>query len=281
MKRILFIFFLLQGLFSFSQTESNKIDEKGRKQGLWRKYDQYSYLIYQGYFKDDIPQGTFRYYYQGKDTALKALMTFRKNGKESFAILYHPNRKLMGTGKYVDQLKDSTWNYYDEEGRLISTDSYIKDKKHGLSKTYYPNGKVFAEINFKDGKKEGTWKEYFEDSKPKAEGFYTKDQMDGKTTYWYPNGKVAAQGLYRSGVRHMTWNYYKSDGTPESKEVYNMGKQLQGKAAEEFLKNQADAAKNTGKPDTKKTGTKTTGTKSEKKPGGGSAKKTGSTEKKS
>jgi antitoxin component YwqK of YwqJK toxin-antitoxin module len=236
-------------LTSFCQTaEENQVDSKGRKQGCWKKVDENNYVVYRGCFKDDQPQGTFRYYYPYKDTLIKAVMTFKNGGKESYATLYHVTGMLMGKGKYVNQLKDSVWNYFDEQGKLISTDVYVKDKKNGVCKTYYQNGKLYSETSYKNGMKDGVWKEFFEDGKTKAEGGYLKDKMEGKTTYYYPNAKVAAQGLYKGGLKHMTWVYYKADGKLESKDVHNNGTLLEGKAAEEFLKNSA-----AGKPQGEKT----------------------------
>ncbi len=239
---------------AFAQT--NQIDAKGRKQGKWIKYDENQSLVYSGTFKDDLPVGTFRYYYPYKDTLLRSIMVFKKGGKEAYATNFHMNGKIMAKGKYVNQQKDSVWQFYDEEGYSISTDVYKNDKKNGLSKVYYINGKVFSECMYKDDQKNGSFKEYFDDGKIKVEGQYTKDKQTGKFTYYYPDGKVAATGIFRDGLKHLIWNYNKSDGKPEPKEVYNMGKLLEGKAAEEFLKSQSNKPADNKKGTTKGTNPK-------------------------
>ena len=48
--------------FVFSQ-EINKVDSKGRKQGVWQKtYPNSRAIEYKGQFKDDKPVGTFYYF---------------------------------------------------------------------------------------------------------------------------------------------------------------------------------------------------------------------------
>ena len=42
----------------------NITDSKGLKQGEWRKVDANGKVIYEGRFKDNIPQGVFTYYYE-------------------------------------------------------------------------------------------------------------------------------------------------------------------------------------------------------------------------
>ena len=59
---VLFIFLLL--LSPILLLAQNVTDSKGMKQGEWRKLDANGKVIYEGQFKDNIPQGTFRYFYE-------------------------------------------------------------------------------------------------------------------------------------------------------------------------------------------------------------------------
>ena len=61
-----FLFFILIAIIpfsGFSQETFNIKDASGRKQGSWIKMDTAGRKIYEGQFKNDIPQGTFKYYY--------------------------------------------------------------------------------------------------------------------------------------------------------------------------------------------------------------------------
>lgn len=256
MRSFFLLSLLLTGAFAWAQ-QTNQIDAKGRKQGKWIKYDENNNLAYIGSFKDDLPQGTFRYYYPYKDTVLRSLMEFKKGGKEAYAINFHLNGKLMAKGRYINQKKDSLWHFYDEEGFTISSDLFKDDKKNGISKVFYPDGKLYSETMYKNDIKEGAIKEYFPDGTTKMEGAYWQDKPHGKFVYYYPSGKVAASGIYRNGLKHLIWNYTDVKGKPEPREVYNLGKQLEGKAADDFLKTQKAEPNNTN--NTPKTGTKNSG----------------------
>ena len=60
-KYIFFIFSVMISVSVFAQTQT---DASGRKQGYWKKVDEKTKkLIYEGLFKDDKPQGKFKYYY--------------------------------------------------------------------------------------------------------------------------------------------------------------------------------------------------------------------------
>ena len=117
MKKIkLIIAIVLTAGFAVGQ---NVTDAKGLKQGYWKKESgEKGKLIYEGLFKDDKPQGVFKYYYPF-DT-VKAIMDFKKDGAYAYAKLFHPTGKIMAKGKYIGEIKDSVWIYYDEGGTMVS-----------------------------------------------------------------------------------------------------------------------------------------------------------------
>ena len=55
---------------------------------------------------------------------------------------YYPGGKLKATGNYVNQKKDSVWNYYAENDSLIAREVYKSGLENGDWKIFYPNGKV-------------------------------------------------------------------------------------------------------------------------------------------
>jgi len=116
MKKILLLLFLLQVLFPFAQTT----DANGKKQGYWKKKDETgNHLLYEGEFKDNKPVGRFKYYYP--NDSVRAIMNFKQEGKVAYAKLFHSTGKRMGEGKYIQEIKDSVWTYYDESGTLLSS----------------------------------------------------------------------------------------------------------------------------------------------------------------
>ena len=84
-------------LFSVLTNAQTQTDASGKKQGYWRKKDDKSNkLIYEGLFKDNKPQGIFKYYYP-HDT-IKAIMNFKQDGKIAYSTMFHPSGKKMAYG---------------------------------------------------------------------------------------------------------------------------------------------------------------------------------------
>lgn len=244
----------------------NKTDPQGRKQGYWEKRDpKGNTLLYKGTFKDDKPQGLFTYYYPGTDS-VQTKSDFRQNGKTAYVqIFYLSTGKIKAKGKYTDEKKDSTWNFYDERGVLISAENYLKGQKHGPSKVFFADGKVSEEKNYKNGLADGPFKMYFNEKDVKAEGKYVNGEYDGLCAWYYPNGIPAAKGLYDKGKKKGVWLYKDKEGTITGKEVYDNGRQLtELEAAEYFKKNKQagdDKKENAGKTEGKQGATKNSGKK--------------------
>lgn len=233
MKNYLLVFFVFSAVVLDAQT----IDASGKKQGYWKKKDEKTgKLLYEGEFKDNKPVGTFKHYYSG-DTAKKAVTYYKDGGKIAYTSLYHQRTgKIMAKGKYINELKDSVWNFYDEAGVLISKDVYKLGKKEGKCLVFLPDGSLAEEKNFKNDVPEGPFKQYYDGKLVKGEGKYVNGKLDGKVSYYYPSGKFAATGIYKNGNKEGVWLYNESDGKLKDKELYRNGVQVKGKEAEEYFK---------------------------------------------
>ncbi len=239
MKKVILIFLsfaLLTPVFAQTRAE-NKTDAQGRKQGYWEKVDpKTGKIVYKGTFKDNKPQGLFTYYYPETDS-VHSKTDFRQDGKIAYVQLFHlVSGKIQAKGKYVNEEKDSTWNFYDERGNIISTEGYKAGKKDGPSKIFFPEGKVSEEKVYKNGKLNGPFKMYYDEKLVKAEGAYVNDNYDGLCAWYYPNGILASKGLYDKGTKKGFWIFKEKDGKVKSKEVWVDGKQLGPKEMEEYLK---------------------------------------------
>ncbi|MCC6180702.1 MAG: hypothetical protein IT237_02600 [Bacteroidia bacterium] len=223
---------LIFSLTAFSQTVT---DAQGLKQGYWKKKDEKSgKLIYEGFFKDNKPQGIFKYYYPF-DT-IKAIMNFKDDGKIAYSTMFHPNGKKMAYGKYIGENKDSVWTYYDETMVLISKESYVNGKKHGMEYVYFPDGVISEERSYKNGEQDGPYKLYYEKDLIKTEGSYSKGKIDGKNAYYFPNKVTAAVGYYKNGVKVGPWIYREKDGKVKEKELFKQnGQQASKKETDEFF----------------------------------------------
>lgn len=212
----------------------NKTDSLGRKQGYWKVYYPGSkHIEYEGIFKDDIPQGLFKYYYE-HDT-IKAKLDFKKNGKWAYATLYHWNGKIMGKGKYLEQKKDSVWEFYNQMGQLIHRENYLQGKRHGLSITYYDSGHIYQKIQYILDKKHGYFIEYFPNGKIKGMGYYKDDLAEGYFVYYAPNGTRVALITYEKGIRNGPTVIKEPDGKIKEKVLNKNGYPLPEKESEQYF----------------------------------------------
>lgn len=209
-------------------------DAGGKKQGYWKKKDDKNHLLYEGEFKDDKPVGKFKYYYP--NDSVRAIMTFKDEGRNAYARLFHMNGKRMAEGKYINkETKDSVWTYFDELGTLISRETYKSGKKNGTSYVYFPEGDISEQKNFKDDLQDGPFVDYFDAKNAKSRGTYVKGKLEGRVSYYYPNGVEVAAGFYKNGEKNGPWIYKTQSGKIREKELYKSGVLASQKETEAFF----------------------------------------------
>ncbi len=229
MKKIALLLLVLGvSSISFSQ-EYNFRDDSGLRQGKWRKFHVNSdKLFYVGQFKNDKPVGEFTYYYTSGKT--KGLMNYDDIGEHCKSKAYYENGRLMAKGNYFNQKKDSTWQYYTNEGLLKSEENWKNGVKHGEEIVYYvEDGSVLERLTWENGKKNGLWVQFFEKGVPKVKGIYLDDEFEGEMRYFFPDGKTEIKGKYINGLRDGTWYYYNKDGTIYLQILYAQGDVLKEK----------------------------------------------------
>jgi len=234
---------LLQSVCTLSLQAQNVTDAKGLKQGEWRKLNADGKLVYQGQFKDNVPQGTFTYYFE--DGKVRSKLTYSAAGKSATGINYHPNGKKMAEGEYLETKKNGIWKYYNDKEILSAEEYYERGKPAGIWKTYYDDSKLLEECPYQDGLKQGTCRQYFTDHSLKSEVNFVKGKLEGPALFYYPNGKTMLAGASKNDLREGTWTAYKENGEKENEIVYQAGvvinEKYYDKAREAELKNDVKA----------------------------------------
>lgn len=226
-----------------SLSAQNVTDAKGKKQGAWRKLDASGKVVYEGRFKDNIPQGVFTYYYD--DGKVRSELTHSPDGKSAASVSFHPNGKKMAEGLYVGTKKDGLWKYYNDLEIPSAEEFYQKCIPAGVWKTYYDDGKLLEECPYQNGLKEGVCKQYFTDGSKKSEVHFEKGKCEGSATFYYPNGNPIQAGQLHNDLKEGVWATYKENGEKESEIEYISGQvaneKYYDKAREEELKNEVKA----------------------------------------
>ena len=74
-----------------------------------------------------------------------------------------------------DGIKQGYWEYYHNNGKLLSKGSYINDKRDGYWESYWDTGEVGAKGSLINGKKDGIWEWYWNTGEIMSKELYAND----------------------------------------------------------------------------------------------------------
>lgn len=148
--------------------------------------------------------------------------------------IYYSNKKISSEGKMINNLRDSTWKYFSEDGVITEQinfkndkkdGKYVKyykdgktinvkgyhsnDKRSGVFEVYFDNGNASAIYTYIDGLKNGKYIKYYEDGKTiKEKGYYSNDELSGIFEEYFDNGFVSARYNYKNGIKDGKFESY-------------------------------------------------------------------------
>jgi len=215
MYKFLTVSILLLGFITLQG--QNLVDDEGRKTGHWRVEYPNGNKLYEADFVEGQPVGEMiRYYEKG---AVKARMIFEPGTERTHVLLFYENGKLSAEGLYLNQAKDSVWNYYSEfDGTVRIKESYRDGKLDGMTRKYYPGGEISEEVEWKQGMKEGLWKQYYENGVTRLSGTYKNNLLNGAYEVYFTNSTIKIRGNYLENKSNGTWRYYDDAGN----EIYSL-----------------------------------------------------------
>jgi antitoxin component YwqK of YwqJK toxin-antitoxin module len=201
----------------------NQTDKDGKKQGHWIKKYPNGNILYDGNFRNDLPSGEFRRYYE--DKTLKSLLVFNSTSTEAKAVLYYSNGFVASTGKYVNQLKEGKWQFFSSktQGLLISEEEYAGNKRNGPAVKYYPDSTVAERVSYQNDVRHGEWLKYYPNGTLTLKTNYVNGKLDGSFEAFFENGKPEMIGQYKNDLREGRWIIYKKDGSQRFKTEYISG----------------------------------------------------------
>ncbi|MBR4535131.1 MAG: hypothetical protein IKO62_00555 [Bacteroidales bacterium] len=195
--------------YAMAQDNLNRVDKNGKKQGPWKKYDK-GVLVYEGQFVNDVPQGTFKYYYpNGK---LKSVSEFVTGVSKVNVINYHENGNVASKGTFINQQKDGLWQYFSDKNVLLSEENYKLGKKNGRFVTYSVDGYKLKEEQYADNQLNGECKSYFEKEEIFMVSHYINGKLNGEMVTYYPGAIISQKGVYYNGLRTGEWETYDAKG---------------------------------------------------------------------
>jgi len=206
MKKLLLILFFSSSIFA---QETNKLDEKGLKHGLWKgAFEESKRPRYEGTFEHGKEVGLFKFFDDTKAGTVIATREFNPKDNSCYTIFYNQNKNKVSEGKLINKEYVGEWKYYHEDSPQIMTiENYVNGKLNGLRSVFYPSGKIAEEINYKNGIKEGSYKNYAENGIVFEESIYKNGEYDGLAIFRSPQNVVVAKGMYAKGVKVGIWEF--------------------------------------------------------------------------
>lgn len=206
----LFIFLMFSSHTIIAQTDYNKFDEKGKKNGLWKGfYEESKRPRYDGNFIHGKEIGLFNYYDDTKAGTIIATREFNANDNAAYTVFYDQNKNKVSEGKVVNRLFEGQWKYYHLASKKIMTiENYNKGKLEGLRSVFYPDGNIAEEINYKNNLKEGFYKKYTEKGIILEESIYSNNEYDGMAIFNNSAGDLVSKGLFVKGKKSGIWQFF-------------------------------------------------------------------------
>ena len=206
----LFTAMVLSCFIASAQSDFNKLDEKGLKNGLWKGvYDESKRPRYEGTFQHGKETGIFKFFDDTKKGSLIATREFDPKDNSAYTIFYDQKNNKVSEGKVVNKQFEGEWKYYHLASKNIMTkENYSKGKLDGLRTVFYSNGKIAEEIMYKNNLKNGSYKKYTEKGALLEESNFKNDLYSGLAIFRDGNGDIASQGQFVNGKKEGMWQFF-------------------------------------------------------------------------
>jgi len=210
-NKIFFGFLLLVNISMFSQSDYNKLDDKGNKNGPWRGvYADTKNPKYEGTFDHGKEVGIFTFFDNTKTKRVIATREFNAKDNSAYTIIYDKSKNKVSEGKEINKLYEGEWKYYHKASKVIMTiENYSLGKLEGQRTVFYPNGKLAEEAMYENNLKDGVYKRYTESGILIEETVYKNNEFDGPAIFRDSvDGTIVSKGNFTNGKKTGMWQFY-------------------------------------------------------------------------
>lgn len=169
---------------------------------IFKKKNIYIFLLFvlviNKIFAQNInPNGYNIFYFPGGAVASEGM--FVNSKPEGEWKSYYENGVLKSIGTKREGLSDSTWIFFDEQGRKTTQYEYTNDKKNGCAVKFDTLGLVSVEM------------------------FFVNDVLQGEQVWYYPNGNIKKTTQFANGLETGLAVEYNTAGNIITEEIYDHG----------------------------------------------------------
>ena len=209
-KKGILVLIFLNVFCLYSQTDFNKLDEKGKKHGVWKGfYEESKRPRYEGTFEHGKEIGIFNFYDDTKVKSIIATREFNAKDNSAYTIFYDQNKNKVSEGKVVNKLFEGQWKYYHQASKnIMTTENYVNGKLEGLRTVFYVSGKIAEEISYKNNLKNGFYKKYTEKGILLEESMFKNNIYSGLAIFSDTNGNIVSKGQFVNGKKSGIWQFF-------------------------------------------------------------------------
>lgn len=204
------LFLIFSSHITFAQLDYNKVDEKGKKNGVWKGfYVDSKRPKYEGTFEHGKEVGVFSFYDDTKAKSIIATREFNGTDNSAYTVFYDQAKNKVSEGKVINKLFEGEWKYYHQASKTVMTvEHYKRGKLEGLRSVYYPSGKIAEEINYRSNAKDGSYKSFSENGIVLEESIYKNNEYNGLAIFKDTQGNVVSKGKFINGKKAGLWQFY-------------------------------------------------------------------------
>lgn len=193
-----------------AQVEVNKVDDKGKKDGLWKgTYVDSKRLRYEGNFIHGKESGVFSFYDDTKKGSLIATREFNPTENSAYTIFFDQKNNKVSEGLVKNKLFEGEWKYYHLASKIVmTTENYKKGKLNGVRTVFYSSGKTAEEANYQNNLKNGFYKKYTEKGTLLEESNFKDDVYTGLAIFRDGSGEIASTGNFLNGKKSGMWKFF-------------------------------------------------------------------------
>lgn len=210
-KKGIFVLFFLNVFCIQAQNNYNKLDEKGKKHGLWKGvYEDTKNPKYEGTFEHGKEVGVFTFFDNTKTKIVLATREFNPTDNSALTVFFDKNKNKVSEGKVLNKLYEGQWKYYHKASKsIMATENYSKGKLEGLRSVFYPSGKIAEEMIYLNNLKNGFYKRYTETGILIEESNYKNNLYDGLAIFRdAEDGTVVSKGKFVNGKKSGIWQFF-------------------------------------------------------------------------
>jgi len=209
-KYILFLICFLNLFIGYAQGDINRLDENGKRHGVWKKYYNNNRVRYSGTFEHGKETGIFKFYSASNSDFPVIVKEYEEMSDMAKVQFYTPSGAMESKGLMRGKEREGKWLFYHPDGKsVMSEENYVDGKLDGDYKTFYPSGAPTEITFYKNGVLHGNYKKY------SVKGFlyqdfnYSRGKLNGMAIYYSrKTGDLIKKGPFKDDLRVGTWENY-------------------------------------------------------------------------